>query len=383
KDHLIATLTERLFRESYGAALQQLALRPADDPEINLGELKRDQDFVYVATLQIIPDVKPVGYQGLALTRRVVKITDQDVDLAVDKLREQHVTFVAEPERAAANGDQLLFDFKGFVDGEAFEGGTAEAYLLELGSGRFIPGFEDQLIGALPGEERDVNVTFPEAYGAPGLAGKAALFKCRISEVRVRTLPPVDDGLATLLNIKEGGLTQLREELKASLQKEADAASEKQIIGQIHDQIMAANPLELPQKLVAREQRSMVEQVKKEYQAKGFDPASVGMTDEIIADKFLETANKRVSLGLLLGGIAMQENITVDEERLETEINRIAATYGNQSRNFKKWLQEDQGRMDNMRAGVLEDRVNEWIMQQGVVTDEACSFEELVASSKE
>lgn len=383
RDHLLGQVAETLLRETYPKALKEHNLRPADEPEIKPGPMDRNQDFVYVATMQIMPEVEPAGYQGLTLTRRIAKITDGDVDLALDKIREQHARFEAVTGRQAASGDQIVFDFKGFVDDEPFEGGTANGYVLELGSGRFIPGFEDQLIGVSPGEERDVRVTFPEKYAAPHLAGKDALFKCTLSEVRTRVLPPVDDALAALVNIKEGGLAKLREELTESLTREAEGAAEKHLQKQIHTGILAANPLELPSRLVGREQHAMIEQAKKEYQSQGMDPAALGLTDEIMAEGVKETAIKRLSLGLLLGAIANKENLRVDDAQVAARVNQIAASYGAQAKNFKKWLQEDESRMDGIRGSVLEDAVTDWIVANGAVTEEHCTFQELVAGTEE
>ncbi|MBF0125882.1 MAG: trigger factor [Magnetococcales bacterium] len=382
-EHLVATVTENLLRESYPKALKEHALMPADEPEMNLGELKRDAGFVYVANMQIVPEVAPEGYQGLELTRRVAEVTESDLDLALEKVREQHVRFEPVEGVQAKTGDQVVLNFAGFVDGEAFEGGTADDYVLELGSGRFIPGFEDQLVGVGVGEEREVNVSFPEQYGAPHLAGKAARFKCTVTEIRERVLPPLDDDLATLVNIQEGGLAKLREEIRESLEEESQRATERLLQRQIHKLVLAANPMELPEKLVAREQHSMVEYAKREYQSKGMDPEKVGLTDEVMAAGFKEAATKRVTLGMLLGAIAAREQLQVDDARVARRINQIAASYGPQAQNFRKWLQQDKNRMEEIRDTVLEDQVIHWIIQQGVVTEERCTLTELADMSDE
>lgn len=383
RDHLNGVVIENILRESYSKTLADNNLRPAANPDIKPATLLRNQDFVYVMTLQTIPDVVPTGYQGLTLTRRVVKVMDENIDAAIDKIREQHAKFEPVTGRQAASGDQIVFNFQGFVDNEPFEGGTAENYELELGSGRFIPGFEDQLIGATIGKELDVNVTFPEKYGSATLAGKEALFKCTITQLRERVLPPVNDDLATLVNIQEGGLAKLREELMESLEKEALTTANKQLQKQIHELILQANPLELPDQLVTQEQKSMVEQAKKDYHAQGMDPTTVGLTDEIMATGFKETAIKRVKLGLLLGAIALKENLQVDEATVTARVNQIAASYGTQANNFRKWLQSDESHMDGIRASVLEDTMIDWVIQNSTVTDQMCTLEELMHQNEE
>ncbi len=379
RDHLHGTVIESLLRESYVNMLQEHSLRPAADPDIKPGAVERGQDFVYVATMQIVPDVQPTGYQGLALTRRIADISEADVDGALAKVREQHVQFEAVPaETVAASGDQVVMDFKGFVDDEPFEGGSSEDYTLELGSSRFIAGFEEQLIGTKAKEEKEVRVTFPEKYGADHLAGKDALFKCTIKEVRARVLPSLDDELAKLAGIQEGGLEALRAKLTEELAKEALVATEKQQQKQIHELLLAANPMELPEVLVKREQSAMVEQTKSEYQSQGLNPTMLGLTDEMMAENFKETAFKRVSLGLLLGGIARNEKLEVDEASVTARVNEMAASYGPQAQNFKKWLATEESHMDGIRASILEDKVIGWVVENSTVTEVHCSVAELL-----
>ncbi|MEO5330884.1 MAG: trigger factor [Magnetococcus sp. YQC-5] len=378
RDHLISTVTENLMKSSYPKALQDHDLHPADQPELQLGELIRNQDFVYHATMQIIPEVKPQDYSGMALTRHVAQVTDPDVDKAVETIREQHARFEPSTDQKAALGDQIVMDFKGFVDNEPFEGGAAEAYVLELGAGRFIDGFEDQLIGIQAGEERDIHVTFPANYAANHLAGKNALFQCKVAKVRTKVLPPVDDALAQLVNIQEGGLEKLRADLHDSLLIEAEKATQKNLRKQIYNHIMAANPLELPEQLIAREQHSLVEQAKNEYKSQGLDPTQAGYTDEVLAATLRDSAIKRVSLGLLLGSIASQEKLEVTPEMMATQINEIATSYGPQAQNFKKWLQNDPTRLESIRSNLLEDVVIAWVIQNGIITEQSCSLEELI-----
>ncbi|MBF0179262.1 MAG: trigger factor [Magnetococcales bacterium] len=377
RDHLNGAVMEQLLKTSYPTVLRQESLVPVDEPDMNLGELQRGHDFVYVARIQVMPEVEPQGYRGLELTRRAPQVTDQDVDAALEKLRESMARFEAQEGATANPGDQVVMDFTGYVDDAPFEGGEATGYVLELGSGRFIPGFEDQLIGGSVGEEREVRVTFPEQYGAPHLAGKEALFRCRINEVRARVLPPLDDALAEAANVAEGGLARLRESLAETIREEAERGAERLLHRQIRKQLVQANPMELPERMLERERNSMVEYAKREYQIKGLDPAQAGLTDEVLAAGFKDAAARRVTLGLLLSAIATRENLTADEAKVAQRIGQLAAAYGPQAGNFKKWLQNDPNRMEEIRDTVLEDTVLEWIVQHGVVTEESCAAGEM------
>ncbi|MBF0263009.1 MAG: trigger factor [Magnetococcales bacterium] len=382
KDHLIQTIMEQLMQEGMGKAIQEHKLRTVGTPDLTLdAPAGRDQPFGFTAKVQIMPDVTPQGYQGMTLTRRVAEVTDADIDTALEQRRERHARYEAREGRQAASGDQIVLNFKGFVDGEAFDGGTAEGYVLELGGGRFIPGFEDQLIGLAVGEERTVKVTFPESYGAPNLAGKAAEFQCSLSEVRERVLPAIDDALAEAEGIKEGGLEALKTRIRQDLDRRAASAMEKQLQRRIHDGLVAANPIDLPSKMVDREVEAMVEQFKEDTVSRGMTPDQHGLTDEMLANEFKSTAEKRLRLGLVLGAIAKKEGLEVTDERVDAHLNKLAEVYGGRASEFKRWAREDEGRMDGIRGAVLEEMVNDWITTQGVITDESVALDALLAEN--
>ncbi|MBF0273004.1 MAG: trigger factor [Magnetococcales bacterium] len=382
KDHLAQAVMERLMHEGLNKAVKGQNLRPADDPEFNSEQpVTRGQPFVFTVTMQIMPEVKAEGYREMALTRPVAEVTDADVAAALEQVRERRARYEAVEGRQAASGDQVVLNFKGFVDDEPFPGGEAEGYVLELGSGRFIPGFEDQLIGIAPGENRDVKVSFPESYSAAHLAGKEALFQCSVTEVRTRVLPEIDDALAMAEGITEGGLERLRESIREQLTKRAALATEKRVQRRIHDALVGANPFELPSKIVEREVRAMVAQFKEETVNRGMDPAQHGLNDDMLASGFRETAERRVRLGLLLGAIAKQENMQVDDARVAARLDALAAAYGAQAREFKQWARSDESRMDGIRGAVLEEMVNEWILGNGTVTDETIALDALLTDN--
>lgn len=383
KDHLTQTITENLLRESYPKALQEHSLRPVNEPVLKINQLLRDQDFVYVATMQIIPKVEPKGYQGIPLTRFETQVTDSDVDAAMQKIQQQHASFEANAEHKAGLGDKVVLNFKGFVNDEPFEGGTEEGHLLELGSGRFIAGFEEQLIGSQAGEKREVRVTFPTPYPAAHLAGKEALFFCTITEVQRRIVPPVDDELATLSNIQEGGLEKLREQLAINLEAKVKAIIYKHLRQQIATHLLEANPMELPDQLVAIEQNAMVEQTRQAYQNQGLDLAQLGLNEQRLALSYQETASQRVRFMLLINAIARQENLQATDAMVTERINLVSESYGPKAKEFQQWVRKNEAQWNEFRSQVLEDLTISWLTQNGSITQTPCSLEELLRKNSE
>ncbi|NGZ07435.1 MAG: trigger factor [Magnetococcales bacterium] len=381
KEHIGRTILERLMQEGLQQARAEYGLNPADTPEVTSVQLPaRNQEALFTFNMQIMPTVEPQGFRGMALTRPVAEVTEADLASALEKVRSRHARFEKMPERSAQTGDQVVLDFKGFVDNEPFEGGEAEGFVLELGSGRFIPGFEEQLVGCAAGEKREITVTFPEQY-VEHLAGKTALFHCTVQEVRARILPEIDDALAALEQIQEGGLEQLKEQLRTQLQRQADNAGKKRLNRQIHDGLVAANPFALPSKLVAREAESMVAQFKEESQARGVDPQMHGLTDAVLMQSFQDTADRRLRLGLLIAAIAKEVKLSIDDARVAARLDTLAANYGAQAHEFKQWVRADESRMDGIRGSVLEEMVNEWILANGTVTEETLALEALLTES--
>ena len=382
RDQLSGVIVEKLVQESYLEVLTKEALHPVDnEPRLTLEKATRGKPFTYTATIQIFPTVEPTGYTGLALTRRHAEVTEADVDTVVQQLRTERSRFEVEEGRVATMGDQLTMDFDGRIDGERFAGGQSTKHLLELGSGRFIDTFEEQLVGSVVGEERQVKVAFPTDYRATELAGKEATFDCLIHEVRVRILPPEDDGLAKLAGLKEGGLAELRAEIRQTLQNQAERESKQQLKRAIIEQLLAANGMEVPSLLVQSESRVMVAQTKREYERQGMRLADMGVSEEILTGQFTDSARDRVIIGLVLGEIAEREKVVLDEAIVDTQLEEMSASYGERAAAMKEWVRKSEERMDTLRSTVLEQQVIDWITQNGTVTDESCSFAALTDSS--
>ncbi|MBF0437041.1 MAG: trigger factor [Magnetococcales bacterium] len=383
KDHWSSNLADQFYRESFPKALTDHNLEPVDHPEIVLGEFVRGQDYTYRATIQVFPKVEPTGYTGLTLTRPTVTLSDEDVAKVIEEIRASQGRFEADPGRVAVLGDQVLMDFEGFVDGQPFEGGKAEKYLLELGSGRFIPGFEDQLVSCKAGDKREVKVTFPADYGNKELAGKDALFQCFLHEVRARILPELDDELAKKAGVTEGGLDKLRAVIRERLEVDSEAKSEKKVEDAVFEALLQANTFEIPSRLEMRERRNMLSQMKREYQARGVDMSKMGVSDEQLLGMFEHSAGRKVRLGLLLSAIAVKEKIEVDEARVEEHLVEMTRAFGDRAGEVRRMVRENEEKMADLRDTVLQAMVVEWVIKNSTVTEQAVRLDELMGGSGE
>lgn len=383
KEHISGTIADHVFRESYPKALTDHELNPVDRPEVVMGNLERGKDFALCATIQIFPKVEPTGYTGLQLTQAKVEITEDDINKVVDEIRKGNARFEVSAERAAEKGDQVVMDFEGFVDGTAFAGGKAEEYVLELGSNHFIPGFEDQLLSAKGGDSLEVKVTFPADYGNADLAGKEALFQCMIREVRERILPELDDALAKLAGISEGGVEGLRNMIRSRLEKDVAIKIEKRVEKSVYDALLQANPFEIPSRLEQHQQQILLAQMKRDYQARGVDVAKMGIDDNQWLKLFGQSAGEQVRIDLLLASIADKENIQVDDVRVNEKLDEMTIGFGERAAEVKRMVRQNEEKMESLRSTVLQASVVEWIIKNSTVTQQPLSLDALIKSFDE
>ncbi|MBF0623313.1 MAG: trigger factor [Magnetococcales bacterium] len=369
-----AGVAEDLFKATYFEALTQKGLKPIDMPRLTLGRVVRGETFSYTAAIQVFPDRQPEGYKDMPLQRPRVEISDGDVDQVVERIRSSNTVFHAEEGRRAANGDQVLMDFEGRVAGELFPGGSAKDYALTLGSGHFIPGFESQLEGIGPGEERNVEVTFPGNYHNKDLAGKPAVFSCTVKQVRRPELPALDDTLAEKAGVKEGGFEKLRSEIRVQLEKQAQGIVERQLKKQILDQLLTRNRFELPSQLVDRELDALMERAKGEKPEAERTP----QWEESLREKLRSAAEDRVILGFTISVVARTEAVEVDEASVESYLDDMGAQFGEHAAQMKSFIKGNKERMEEIRGAVLEKKVMDWIVDHGQVTDLPRTFADLV-----
>ena len=318
----------QLYPKAYAEAVEQEKLDVVSWPNVEVLEAGKD-GLTFKATVTVRPKVKLGEYKGLSAEKEEVKLTDEDIDNEL-KPYINRATRMVTVEREAQNGDTVVIDFEGFLDGTPFEGGKAEGHSLELGSGAFIPGFEDQLVGTKAGDEKDVNVTFPEEYHAADLAGKPVVFKVKVHEVKEKQLPTIDDEFAK--DVSEfDTLEDFKKDLSAKLTERREAQAKRVFEAAVMEQVMDNMEVEIPDAMVAYETDQMVEDMARRIQAQGISfeqyMAMTGMTIDMVRAQAAAAAMERVRRDLALNAVVAAENIEISDEELEAEYNRLAEEY--------------------------------------------------------
>ena len=320
---------DELFRENYVKALLELELEVIDSPAADFSEIKKGEGFTATITVACYPVVEVKDYKGVEIEKIVNEVKEEDVERDIEQLQKRNARVVL-VEREAKEGDTVLFDYAGFVGEEQFEGGTAERQELRLGSGMFIPGFEEQLVGATPGEKRDVVVTFPEEYHAEDLAGKEAVFHCLVHEIKEEILPELDDEFAK--DVSEfDTLDELKASTREKLEKYAEAGAVTQMQDKALEKVVEANEIEVPAVMVADEIERMIHELNQQlrYQGMSVDQylGFIGKNIAEFKEELRPDAERQVKTRLLLMGIVEAEKIEVSEEELEEELKMMSMQY--------------------------------------------------------
>ncbi len=333
-------------------------------PDIDIQTLEEGKDVVFKATVVPRPEVKLGEYKGLKIEKDAVSVTDEDVQKQIEHMADHQAKMVEAPEGAAVeNGDFTTLDFKGFVDGEAFEGGEGKDYPLQIGSNSFIPGFEDQLVGAKVGEEKEVNVTFPEEYHAKDLAGKPAVFKCTIRSIKHKELPEINDDFA-----KSSSKFQTLDELKADVRKNLEQNEERKADDAQKEKALetATNntTVDVPPIMIDNEVSRMIREMEMRLAQQGMKLEQylqfAGTDIAKLRETYRETAEKNVRTGLMLEEVAKAENIKVESKDLDKEVAMMAAAYGATPKQVAKIIKE-QGRLSDLAATVLRNKTMQFI----------------------
>jgi trigger factor len=369
RDVMAEEVLKNIVNDTYFKALTDEKIYPVSHPEIESDELKRGENFTYSATVEVFPDIEVKDYAGLEVKKEKYVLDEAVIDRRLQEMQESMAQLKPiEEGRAAATGDFATIDFKGFVDGVPFEQGEATDFQLELGAGRFIPGFEEQVCGMNAGEERTINVTFPETYGKKELAGKEATFAVTLKEIKVKELPPLDDELA-----KEFGEFETLNELRAKLAEIQKSQELERIEGDLRDRLIKAlierNDIEVPDALVDRQLQSMLENTRQRLAYQRLSLEMMGMNEERYKVQFRDVAVGQVKGSLLLDALARQEGITVEESDLEEKI-RVLAGDANESLEAVRnhYLQNERAK-DNLTAQIREERALALLLSQAKVTE--------------
>lgn len=331
-----------LLPAAYGEAIDETGIEPVDQPDINIDQIEAGKNLVFTATVTVKPEVKLGEYKGLEVEELDTTVTDEDVDAEITTLQKKQADLVVKEDGEVENGDTVVIDFEGFVDGVAFEGGTAENYSLEIGSGSFIPGFEEQLVGLKAGEEKEVNVTFPEEYHAEDLAGKPAVFKVKVHDIKAQELPELDDEFAKDVDEEVSTLDELKTKIRERLVKEkADFADQEKRETLINKATENAE-IDVPEAMVNTELDRMVKEFEQRLQMQGMNLELYyqfsGTTEESLKEQMKEDAEKRVRTNLVLEAIVNAENLEASDEEVDAEIEKMAELYNMEVDKLKQML---------------------------------------------
>ena len=339
-----------LLPDAYAGAVKEAGIEPVDRPEIDVEQFGKGQPFVFKAKVLVKPEVKLGEYKGLEVPAAEAEVTDEELGAELERLRQRHAELVVIDEGAVEKGDMTVIDFEGFVDGEPFEGGSSERYSLEIGSGSFIPGFEEQLIGMQIGDFKDVEVTFPENYHAENLKGKAAVFKVKLHEIKRKSLPALDDEFAkdvsefdTLEEYKQ----DLASRLKERKLKEAEQARETAVI----EKVAAGAEVDIPAVMIETETDYMIRDFENRLKQQGMNLELYyqfsGQDESALRGQMKSDAEKRVRNNLVLEAVAKQEGIAVSEDELSEELEKLAKMYNRPAEELRDIFTRN-GNLDNL-----------------------------------
>ena len=336
----------RMISEAYAKAYDECELELVSQPKIEITQLEKGKEFIFTAEVAVKPEVKLGEYKGLKVDKVSTRVTQKEVDEEIDKERERNARTIDVTDRAVQDKDQITLDFEGFVDGVAFEGGKASDYPLTIGSGAFIPGFEDQLIGANIDEEKEINVTFPEEYQAKELAGKAAVFKCTVHSIKAKELPELDDEFVSDVSEKSETVDAYKAEVKAKIKERKENEGKQKREDQSVEQAVANAEMDIPEAMISFQSRQMVDDFARRIMQQGMTMEQyfqfTGLSEEKMMDEFKPEAEKRIRTRLTLEAIVAAENIEVSEERLDEELQKMADSYKMEVDKLKEYMGENE-----------------------------------------
>lgn len=330
--------------EAYDEAVEQNNLHPVERPEIDIKQIGEGKNLIFTAKVTLKPEVELGQYKGVEVNKIETYVTEEDVEKELQKAAESNSRLITVEDRPVQSGDTAVIDFEGFMDGVAFKGGKGENYELVIGSGSFIPGFEDQLIGKNTGDDVEVNVTFPEEYGASELAGKPALFKVKVKEIKFREMPVIDDEFAK--DVSEfDTIEAYKEDLKKKLIENAEHKAKHDTEDNIINKIVDNATVDVPKAMTERQIDSMARDFDYRLRYQGLDLNKyieiMGMNMETFREQFADRAEKEVKTQLVLEQIAKSENISASQDEIDEEIKKLAENYKQDIEEFKKHLRED------------------------------------------
>ncbi|MBR9834809.1 MAG: trigger factor [Alphaproteobacteria bacterium] len=384
---IMGEVVEALVKETSAKAIEDADIRPAGQPEMHMESdmeevLDGKADLAYHMHVDVMPDFEPVDIKKLTIKKPVAEMTEDVLNERLGQIAEANQKYDKRTKTAKARKDDaVVIDFLGKIDGEAFEGGSAEGHTLVLGSNSFIPGFEDQLIGAKAEDKRDVTVTFPEAYQAEHLAGKEAVFEVTVHEVRAPKTPDIDEDFAKGLGLES--LEKLKEIVSEQLQKEYDTASRAKAKRSLLDALDDKHDFELPPKMLEAEFDQIWQQLQAEMDAGRTAEEDKDKSEDELKEEYRKIAERRVRLGLVLAEIGRKAELTIDESEVQQALINEARNFPGQERQVIEFFQSNENAMAQLRAPIYEDKVVDHILETAKIKEETVSAEELLKEDDE
>ncbi|MGM9891765.1 trigger factor [Limosilactobacillus sp.] len=346
EESLYQDALNKVLPDAYSAAVKETGIKPVDQPQIDIKSMEKDQPWTLTAEVAVEPEVKLGDYKGMEVPEQDTTVSDADVDSEIEKKRQQQAELVLKEDKPAAKGDTVVIDYEGSIDGKKFDGGSADNYSLELGSGSFIPGFEDQLVGANSGDDVDVKVTFPEDYHAKELAGKEALFKVKVHEIKEKQLPELDDDFAKDVDEDVDTLDELKDKTRKQLQEQKDDQAKGAIEDAAIEKAVANAEIEdIPQAMLDEDTNRQMQQYLAGMQQQGISPQMyfqiTGTKEDDLKKQFANDAEQRVKTNLVLEAIVDDAKLEASDDEIKDEIKDLAKQYGMEEDAVEKALSKD------------------------------------------
>jgi trigger factor len=365
-----------VIQQSFYEAVQQENVLPAGGPQIEFKNDKDGEDFQYVATFEVYPEITLADFTSVEIEKQTSEVKDEDLEQMIDTLRKQQANW-SEVETAAADADRLKIDFEGFVDGEAFEGGTAEGMDLVLGSNSMIPGFEDGLVGAKAGDDVEVKATFPEDYQSEDLKGKDAVFKVKVQTVSSSELPELNEEFFGKFGIEAADLESFKVEVRSNMEREMANALKMKLKDQVFTQLVDLNGIEVPSSLVDSEIDNLRKQAVQRFGGGAeIDP------NMLPKEMFEDQAKRRVTVGLLVQEVIKANEIKADDDRVRSTIEEMASTY-QEPKEVIDWYYSNDDMLNQVKSLVLEDLVIDHLLESAKVSDAVVAYEEAIKPAQQ
>jgi trigger factor len=380
-DAVKGEVLEKIIQTSWQQALTDKGLRPAAQPKVEIVTFEDGVDLEYTLEVELLPDIDPIDFSKIELDRKVVKVTDEEVDKALERLAESQRVFSAVDGKAAEKGDQLLIDFTGTVDGEEFAGGAVNDFELEIGGAAFLPGFDDQLIGAKAGENKTIKINVEDDHPNDQLRGKEVNFDAAVKEVREAKSASIDDDLA-----KSSGLENL-DALKAAvteqLQQQYSQLTRAHLKKNLLDKLSDEHDFELPEGILEAEFEGIWKQVLDAKERDALDPDDKEKSEEELKENYREIAERRVRLGLLLADVGRVNNISVTQDDINRAIHTEASRFPGQEARVIEYFQKDPNALQELQAPIFEDKVVDFVVEMAKINEQEVSVEELMEEPDE